>query len=128
MPAAPRRETIRVHGLRDFLRATAKADKETKAVVRDKLKEAADVVRVEASRLFAPISAKSAGGYRVRARTTGVVVEQSLRKTNKLHPTYGGLQMRRALVPALEAKSSEVERRLEQAVDDLADIMEGRGA
>lgn len=110
------------------MRATAKADKNTKKVVREKLKEAADVVREEASKLFAPVSAKTAGGYRVRARVSGISVEQSLRKTTGLHPTYGSLQMRRALLPALEAKSGEVERRLEQAVDELADIMEGVGS
>lgn len=119
-------QTVRVSGLREFMRATAKADKETKKVVRDKLKEAADIVRVEASQRFSPISAKSAAGYRTRARMSGAFVEQSLRKTTGKHPTYGRLQMRRALEPALEAKSHEVEKRLEKAVDELADIMEGR--
>jgi hypothetical protein len=118
-------QTVKVKGLREFMRATAKADKETKKVVREKLKEAADIVRVEASSRFRPISARSAAGYRTRARIGGAFVEQSLRKTNRKHPTYGALQMRRALEPALEAKSDEVERRLEKGIDELADIMEG---
>ena len=119
-------QTVRVRGLREFMRATAKADKSTKKVVRDKLKEAGDVVRQEAAELFSPISAKSAAGYRVRARVGGVYVEQSLRKTTGQHPTFGRLQMGRALEPALERKSGEVEKRLEKAVDELADIMEGK--
>ena len=123
---APRQETVRVEGLRDFLRDTAKAEKETKKKVRDRLKEAGDVVREEASRLFAPVSAKTADGYRVRARVSGVHVEQSLRKTTGLRPDYGALQMRRALVPVLIAKEDDVQREMEKAADDLADIMEGK--
>jgi len=117
-------QTVRVKGLREFMRATAKAEKGTKKAVQDKLKEAADIVRVEASQRFTPTSAKSARGFRTRARMSGAFVEQSLRKTTGDHPTYGRLQMRRALEPALEAKSHEVEQRLEKAVDDLADTME----
>lgn len=123
---APRRETVRVEGLRDFLRDTNKAEKETKKKVRDRLKEAGDVVREEASRLFSPVSAKTAGGYKVRARVSGVHVEQSLRKTTGMRPDFGALQMRRALVPALINKEDDVYREMEKAADDLADIVEGR--
>lgn len=118
--------TVRVKGLREFQRAANKAEKETKKVVRDRLKEAGDVVRQEAARLFSPINAKSAAGYRTRARIGSVFVEQSLRKTTGLHPRYGSLQMRRALLPALEAESDEVERRLRLAANELADIVEGK--
>ena len=110
--------------------ATADSNRQVNALarnVRDKLKEAADVVRVEASARFAPISAKSAAGYRIRARIGAAFVEQSLRKTTRKHPEYGRFQMRRALEPALEAKSHEVEKRLEKAVDELADVIEGGG-
>lgn len=123
---APRRETVRVEGLRDFLRDTNKAEKETKKKVRDRLKEAGDVVREEASRLFSPVSAKTAAGYKVRARVSGVHVEQSLRKTTGMRPDFGALQMRRALVPALINKEDDVYREMEKAADDLADIVEGR--
>lgn len=115
-----------MEGLREFLRATSKADRETKKKVRDRLKEAGDVVREEASRLFSPVSAKSAAGYRVRARVTGVHVEQSLRKTTGTRGDYGALQMRRALVPALVAKEDEVVREMEKAAEDLTEIVGGR--
>lgn len=122
----PRQETVRVEGLREFLRATNKAEKDTKKKVRDRLKDAGDVVRAEASRLFAPVSAKTAGGYRVRARVTGVFVEQSLRKTTGKRGDYGSFQMRKALVPALIAKADEVEREMEKAAEDLTEIVGGR--
>lgn len=125
MPA-PRRETVKVEGLRDFLRDTAKAERETKKKVRDRLKEAGDIVREDASRRFGGISAKSAAGYRVRARVSGVHVEQSLRKTTGLRPDYGALQMRRALIPALIAKEDDVHREMEKAAEDLAEIVGGR--
>lgn len=118
--------TVGIKGLREFQRAVAKADRETKTVVREKLKEAGDVVREDASERFQRYDAKSAAGYRTRARVGSVFVEQSLRKTTGLRPDYGSLQMRRALLPALEAKGGEVERKLEDAIDDLADIFEGR--
>lgn len=125
MPA-PRRETIKVEGLRDFLRDTNKAERETKKKVRERLKEAGDVVRKEASRMFDPVSAKTAAGYRVRARVSGVHVEQSLRKTTGTRPDYGALQMRRALIPALIAKEDDVHREMEKAAEDLAEIVGGR--
>lgn len=125
MPA-PRRETVKVEGLKEFLRATNKADAETKKKVRDRLKEAGDVVREDASRRFAPVSAKTAAGYRVRARVSGVSVEQSLRKTTGNRADYGALQMRRALVPALISKEDDVYREMEKAAQDLAEIVGGR--
>jgi hypothetical protein len=119
-------QTVRVKGLRDFMRATTKAERETKKAVRDKLKEAGDIIRQDASERFSSISVKSAAGLRTRARMGSVFVEQSLRKTTGLRPDFARLQMRRGLEPALEAKSDEVERRLEKAMDELADIVEGR--
>jgi len=116
--------SLRVHGLREFMRATAKADKETKKVVREKLREAGDVVREDAANRLARIDSYSASKLRTRAKVGGVFVEQSLRKVTGLRPDYGQLQMRKALEPAVEAKAGEVEQRLEKAVDELADIME----
>lgn len=107
------------------MRALGKADRATAGVVREKLKEAGDVVREEGRKRFERYSVKSASGYRVRAtRTGGVFVEQSLRKVTGLRPDYARLQMRKALEPALDAKSGEVERRLEDALDEIADILD----
>ena len=120
---APRAETIRVKGYREYVRAVSKAEKSTKRVVHAKLREAGDVVREDARRRFERYDTRSASGYRIRSRVGGIFVEQSLRKTTGRHPEYGALQMRVALEPALDAKAGEVERRLEQALDELADMV-----
>lgn len=106
------------------MRAAAKAEKSTKRVVHEKLREAGTVVREDAYRRFGRYSERSAHGFRVRSRVGGVFVEQSKRKTTGEHPEWGALQMQRALIPALDANADEVERRLEQALDDLADIID----
>lgn len=113
-----------MHGYREFMRAVAKAEKETKKVVHAKLKEAGVLVLDDATRRFSRYSVKSAAGYRVRSRVGGVFVEQSLRKTTGDHPEYGTLQMVKALEPAVDAKSAEFERKMEQALDELADIVD----
>lgn len=122
--AAPRRETVRITGLREFVRALNKADKETRKLVLERLKRVGEQVRTDAARRFSPISARSAEGYRLRARVTGVFVEQSLRKTTGKHPTYGALQMRRALIPALIAHEADLQHEMGEAIDDIADILE----
>ena len=114
-------ETLRVHGYREFLRATDHAGKESKRVVRDTLRQVGDVLRVEAQRRFENIDAASAAGYRVRVRQRGVAVEQSIRKTTGRHPEYGALQMRKALLPALVHEQANVENRMERALDTVAD-------
>jgi proline dehydrogenase len=111
-----------MRGYREFMRATAKAEKETKRTIHTRLREAGDIVRQDAARRFERYDEKSASGFRIRSRVGGVFVEQKLRKTTGYHPEYGALQMRTALLPALDAKSGEVERRMDQALKDLADI------
>jgi len=118
------KETIRLKGYREFMRAVSKAEKETRGRVHRKLREAGDIVREDAAGRFDRYSTKTASGFRIRSRVGGVFVEQSLRKVTGLRPDYGRLQMVKALEPALDAKSGEVERRLEQALDELADIVD----
>lgn len=117
-------ETLRVKGLRELMRATARAQSDTRREVRASLREVGDVVRDEAERLFAVTDERSARGYRTRVRQRGVSVEQSLRKTTGTRPDYGALQMRRALVPAVSSKEGEIEDRMERALDRVADRFE----
>lgn len=113
--------TVRVKGLRSLLRATDAAGKDTKKLVRDELRKAAEPVRAEATRLFAPVDARSAAKYGISVRRVGTVaVEQRLRRTTGQHPEFGSLQMRRALLPALETKQDEVVAHLEDALERLA--------
>ena len=112
---------VRVKGLREFMRAASRAEKESRTEIRAALKEAAEPVRQEAASRFSAIDARSAAGYRVVVRQRGVAVEQRLGRTTGRRPDFGRLQMTRALLPALEAKAPEVERQLEKAIDRIAD-------
>ena len=113
---------VRMKGYREFMRATAKAQKDSKKIIHGKLREAADVVREDASRRFDSYDPKTAAGFRIRSRVGGVFIEQRLRKTTGMHPEYGALQMAVALEPALEAKSGEVTRNVEEALSELVAI------
>lgn len=124
----PPRNTIRVSGLREFQRALKQADKDTRKVVRDELKEAGESVRDEWDRRFSVVDAFSASKYRVRVRQAGVFVQQALRKSSDLkarRKNYPAMQMRTGL-RVLEDKRQEVERNFERAIDKVADRLEGR--
>jgi hypothetical protein len=112
---------VRVEGFRMFMVALAAADKKTQKAVREELRKAGEHVRVDAMARFAGTDRKSAAGYRVRVRQRGVAVEQSLRRTTGHHPNYGGLQMGRALIPALEDNEQQTISALEQALDRICD-------
>jgi len=114
-------ETVRVKGLREFVRACDHAGKETKREVRNTFREVGDIVKVEAARRFEDVDARSAAGFRTVVRQRGVSVEQKYRKTTGQHPEFGALQMRKALIPALDFESGQVERKLENAIDKVAD-------
>lgn len=118
------RETLVVRDLSLFLKACAKAEKDTRTEVRAALRDVGDVVRRESTDRFAPINARSAAGYRTRVRQRGIAVEQSLRKTTGRHPEYGALQMRKALLPAVVSKQDEMNRELERAIARIADRFE----
>ena len=108
---------FRVNGLREFIRACDNADKDTKRYVRQELRDAADTVREDAEQLFQKYSPESAAGYRVRVRqSTGVSVEQSLRKVTGLRPDWGSLQMRKALLPAAYDNQDDLKFRLELVI------------
>jgi hypothetical protein len=110
--------------MREFLRATDRAGKETKKEVRAAFRKVGEVIRVEAARNFESIDPHSASGYRTRVRQRGVAVEQSLRRVTGLRPDYGALQMREALLPAVEDKADEVVDEFNDAMDRVADHFE----
>jgi hypothetical protein len=114
--------TVRVHGLRELNKAFRNVEKDLRKELREELRGVGRIVANEAAGLFAPIDPGSASGFKVRVRQRGVAVEQSKRRTTGAHPEYGGLQMRKALLPALERKEPEVVRGLEGMLDRL-----GRG-
>jgi len=111
-----------VTGYKQFLRACDHAGKDTKREVRGTFRRVGEIVRANAAERFSAISPKSAEGYRVSVRQRGVSVEQGLRRTTGRRPDYGALQMRDALLPALESKEQDVEREFEHAIDTVVDI------
>lgn len=119
------RETLRVEGYTELVRAFKLCDRATKRELREVLREAGRNVQRDAARDVldekgAP-DAKTAAGYRVVVRQRGVSVEQALRKTTGLHPEWGGWQMRHALVPALHDNEQETHERMEHALDLIAE-------
>ena len=111
---------LKVTGLREFLAKTDAAGKQTKRLVREGLREAAEPVRREAARLFTAYDEKSAQNYRVVIRRTGTIrVEQRLRRTTGKHPEFGKLQMREALLPAADRKRDELYANVEGQLREI---------
>lgn len=117
----PRPRSLRVRGYREFLRATNRAEKESKAFVRDNFKDVGEVVRKPAAKDLGELSPKSAAGLRTVVRVRGVTVEQSLRKVTGKRPDWGKTQMRKILIPNLEEHEREIEKAMETAIDRIAD-------
>jgi hypothetical protein len=109
----------RVIGYTEFMRAIARAGKDEKKYVRDVFREVGNVVRADAAARFTPYDEKTARGYRVYVRQRGIGVEQSLRKTTGAHPEFGSLQMRRALLPAVDDAEPFLDRGMERALTQI---------
>lgn len=116
----PQRETLRVEGYRELVRAFKAADREQRLGLRHALRDVGGIVQRDAVRLLDPVDHRSAAGFRVYVRQRGVGVEQSLRKTSGAHPEWGAYQMRHALLPALAANEGNVERAMERTLDLVA--------
>jgi hypothetical protein len=112
-------ETVVVHGHRELIKALRTMDKDVAKGIREELRSAGQIVQREAASLLAPVSPRSAAGYRVRVRQRGVAVEQSIGRTTGEHPEFGALQMREALLPSLERRAPDVERKLESMLDSI---------
>lgn len=109
---------IKTEGLREFIRATDRAGRDTKRLVRETLKPVGEVVREAWSLRFSDIDERSAAGLRTRVRVGNVAVQQSLRKVTGKRPDYGMLQMRYGQ-EALDDKEDEVVREFEHATDEI---------
>ena len=120
----PQAATVRVRGYREFLAACNRAERDTKYWVRHTFRQVGAVVQRDATAKFSAYDVKSALGYRTVVRQRGVSVEQKYRKTTGQRPNFGSLQMERALIPALVENESETVRRMEHAIDTVADRFE----
>ena len=115
------RETVRVKGYRELIRSLKEMDKEVAKGIRRELRAIGQIVQREAATLLAPVDDRSAAGFAVRVRQGGVIVEQSRRRTTGDHPEFGALQMRTALLPALQRHEEDVLHGLEAMFDRVAE-------
>jgi hypothetical protein len=111
--------TVRVKGQKELVRALGKIDKNLKREVQQGLSEAATVVASDARSRFANVDVGSAAGFRPRVRGASAFVGQRKRRTTGKRGDYGALQMRRALIPALESKQEEVVGKLDRMLGRL---------
>lgn len=122
----PQGATLRLDGYREFMVACAQAEPHLRRRAREVFRTVGHSVQRGAASRIAPRNARTAAGYKTVVRQRGIAVEQSLRKTTGGHPEWGGIQMRQALMPALEANEAELLRDLERAIDRVADQFETR--
>lgn len=119
--------TLRTEGLSGLIKAGDAAGKETKKLIRDRLREVAEPVLADARSKLSRYDARSASRLGISVRRAGTVaVEQRLRRTTGAHKQFGSLQMTEALMPALDENADRIERRFEDALDDIADIFTWR--
>lgn len=111
---------LRVRGYTELLRAFDHTSKEMKKGLRDELRSAGRIVQTDATSRLARYGRGDAIKLRTVVRRRGVTVESARRKTTGLRPDFGSLQMRRGLLPAVESKQAEVERKIEQTLDRVA--------
>ena len=118
---------MKVEGLRELIVRADAADKATKRMVREGLRDAVEPVREDAASRLEAYDVRSSRNYRVVVRRTGLVaVEQRLRRTTGKRPDFATLQKRKALYPAAEAQRPEVLSRMEREVEKVGRVFEGR--
>jgi len=133
--------TVQVTGLRDLQRAFRAADKAVNEDLRDALAEAAQPVKVDAQRLAAHNIRRmqpSSSWARMRVGVSQTLVyvapvERGVkgRGNNRRRrgygtgpPSFADLLMDRALEPALEHNSGRIQNRLDQMLDEVANVWE----
>ena len=122
---------IKVRGFTELHRALRNADKETRLGIRKVEREAAEPVRVEAQELAA--REISHIGTEWAAMRTGIttklvyVAPRRRRKKGTPRPNLAGLLMTKAMEPALDRHSEQIERSMEQALERMSDNF-NRGA
>lgn len=110
---------VRVKGLRELQRDIGRVDKQLRSELGKELKKLAEPVAADASRRVARFGEKTAAGIVAGRRGGGAVVRQRLRKVTGKRGDFGALQMRTALIPALEAHEEEVVHGVEDLLDRL---------
>lgn len=113
---AVRENTVVVKGYKELLQAFAHTEADVNKGMRGVLKEVGEIVRVDAAARMSHYDGRSAAGFRTVVSQLGVDVRQSIRGKH-IRPQFGGVQMKRALLPALDAKSGETVAAFEVFLD-----------
>lgn len=93
---------VRITGLREVQRGFRKLAAGTAAELRAALAQEAEPVAADARQRLSAYSGASVGTIGPRVVFAGVFVTQRARKVTGLRPDFGALQMRKAMIPALE--------------------------
>lgn len=113
--------TVRVQGLNALIRDLRSMEGGLAQEVRKELLEVGKPVAEDARGRLSAYNPTSAAGIRARLRGAATVtVEQSKGRTTGKRPDWGALVMRRALSPALDARSADVVSGLEQMLGRFA--------
>jgi hypothetical protein len=115
---------IRVHGLRQMNRAFAKADKSLKKDLTKTLKKVAEPVRTDAARraLHEVRNIRPPWSDMRTGATTAVVYvapRERGRRSALRRPNLAGLLMDRAMQPALDAHTGDIETELGRMLDEI---------
>lgn len=118
--------TVRVTGLRELDRAFRNLSKDVSKKIRAELLKAAEPVRADAeSKAFADISHIGPVWGRIKSGATArmVYIAPATRRTRggSPRPNLGTLLLEKAMLPALDEKTSAVVAGLELALDDFFD-------
>ena len=108
-----------MQGVREVNAAFRKIDKKLANEFGNDLKKAAAPV-VDAAKQKEKWQGASIGTIRAKRSGPRVYVEQSARKKDGKHGNYGSLQMREALIPALDENTAEVFNEVEKVLNRYA--------
>jgi hypothetical protein len=112
--------SVRLKGYRETMRALRKCEKGARDSWKDAFKEAAEPITRGSQAGIARYAGASTGTIGPRVVTSGVFVTQRKRKVTGRRGDFGALQMR-IMLGVLADNEDEVEKKVEQAFDKLAD-------
>jgi hypothetical protein len=112
--------TVRVTGYRETMRALNATEKATAKTMKDAQLKAAEPVAESARQKVSEFQGASAGTIGPRVTTTGAFVTQKAKKVTGQRGDFGALQMRTALIPALEEHEDDIADEVEDAFFMLA--------
>jgi hypothetical protein len=116
---------LAVRGARALMMVNARAERQTRLANRAILKTVGTAVQIDAAARIAPVSRKTATGFKTSVTQKGISVYQSRASTGK-HPEFGRMVMRCLLI-ARNRNTAATERAYEQALDRICSSWEQGG-